>query len=524
KYVYDLERLTARFACGTANARDLLALKTSLLHASDVKAALQGRPGLLGELSEAIDPLSAAAETIEAAVVDEPPFTVREGGMIRDGYSAELDELKAGAKDAKVWIASLENIERERTGIKSLRVGFNKVFGYYIEVSNSFKDQVPDDYIRKQTLVNGERFITSEMKEKESIVLNAQAKINDLEYRLFTDLRQMVKDASALLQKTGSALSSADVLCSFAESSVKLNYVRPEVNVGDEIVIRKGRHPVIEQTIRDGVFVSNDLYLNGSDASMLLITGPNMAGKSTYMRQLALIVLMAQAGCFVPAESAKIGLCDRIYTRIGASDNIAMGQSTFFVEMSELAYILNTATSRSLVILDEIGRGTSTYDGLSIAWATVEELTREKRRVRTLFATHYHELTVLADRIKGVKNLNVDVSETGGNIVFLHKIVEGSASRSYGIHVAKLAGVPARVLEAASGKLEELESGAPMQSLPAPSGKGKRREKPQEEDQLSLFTPVDSELANMVRNLDLMNITPSKAIAVLEELQEKAKR
>ena len=296
------------------------------------------------------------------------------------------------------------------------------------------------------------------------------------------------------------------------------------MNGGDEIVIRKGRHPVIETTIKDGVFVSNDVYLDRSDASMLLITGPNMAGKSTYMRQLALIVLMAQAGCFVPADSAKIGLCDRIYTRIGASDNIAMGQSTFFVEMSELAYILNTATEKSLVILDEIGRGTSTYDGLSIAWATVERLTKPQRRVRTLFATHYHELTVLADTIKGVKNLNVDVSESGGNIVFLHKIVEGSASRSYGIHVAKLAGVPKEVLENAQAKLDSLEKGQPdAEPTPAPKSGKKHVEDPQDR-QLSLFTPVDSELANMVRNLDLMNITPSQAIGILEELQEKARQ
>lgn len=524
KYVYDLERLTARFACGTANARDLIALKTSLLHASDIKDALRGQAGLLGELSDAMDALPEIADEIERAIVDEPPFSVREGEMIRDGYSSELDDLKASSKDAKLWIASLENTEKERTGIKTLKVGFNKVFGYYIEVSNSFKDQVPDNYIRKQTLVNGERFITSEMKEMESIVLNAQAKINDLEYRLFTALRQKIQGVSDVLQKTGSAIAQTDVLCSFAESSVKLNYVKPEVTDGDEIVISKGRHPVIETTIRDGVFVSNDLYLNGSDASMLLITGPNMAGKSTYMRQLALIVLMAQAGCFVPAESARIGLCDRIYTRIGASDNIAMGQSTFFVEMSELAYILNTATEKSLVILDEIGRGTSTYDGLSIAWATVERLTKEKKRVRTLFATHYHELTALADTIKGVKNLNVDVSETGGNIVFLHKIVEGSASRSYGIHVAKLAGVPKEVLESAQAKLDSLESGEPSIAAPAEPAKPVKKKKEAPEAQLSLFTPVDSELANMVRNLDLMNITPSQAIGILEELQEKARQ
>ena len=525
KHIYDLERLTARFSTGTANARDLLALKTSLLHASQIKELLRDQQGLLGALSLKMDTLPDIASEIERAIVDEAPFSVREGGMIRPGYSAQLDELNDSARDAKVWIASLENSEKERTGIRTLKVGFNKVFGYYIEVSNSFRDQVPDNYIRKQTLVNGERFITSEMKEMESIVLNAQTKINDLEYRLFTELRQKIRDLAGLLQQTGSAIAQTDVLCSFAESSVKLNYVKPEIDTGDEIVIRKGRHPVIETTIRDGVFVSNDLYLDRRDASMLLITGPNMAGKSTYMRQLALIVLMAQAGCFVPAQSAKIGLCDRIYTRIGASDNLAMGQSTFFVEMSELAYILNTASEKSLVLLDEIGRGTSTYDGLSIAWATVERLTKPQNKVRTLFATHYHELTALAETISGVKNLNVDVSESGGDILFLHKIVEGSASRSYGIHVAKLAGVPSEVLDRAQAKLDSLESEQNrLAELPAEQGAAAENKAFAQDAQLCLFTPVDSELANMVRNLDLMNITPSQAIGILEELQEKARK
>ena len=522
RHIYDLERLTARMACGTANARDMLALKTSLIHLQDLKTTLQGRTGLLGELSASLDPMEDLREAIERAITDEPPFSVREGGLIKDGYSPELDQLKLSSKDARLWIANLENTERERTGIRTLKVGYNKVFGYYLEVSNSFKDQVPENYIRKQTLVGGERFITSEMKEMESIVLSAQTRINDLEYRLFTALRREVQDRSQALQKTGAAVAAIDVLCSFAESSVKLNYVKPEVNDGDEIVINKGRHPVIETNVRDGVFVSNDLYINRSDASMLLITGPNMAGKSTYMRQLALIVLMAQAGCFVPADRAVIGICDRIYTRIGASDNIAMGQSTFFVEMSELAYILNTASPKSLVILDEIGRGTSTYDGLSIAWATVERLTKKESRIRTLFATHYHELTALSETIKGVKNLNVDVAETGGNIVFLHKIVEGSASRSYGIHVAKLAGVPKEVLENAEIKLSHLEKKA---EAAAPLEPKAAEEKPEPtETQMSLFTPVDSEIANMIRNLDLMNITPSQAIGILEQLQEKTRR
>ncbi len=517
KAVYDLERLSARFSLGTANARDLIALRTSLTALPEIRSELlsTGDPLLL-TLADDIDPLQELADLIGTAIVEDPPFTVREGGLIRPGYSAELDGIKLASRDSRQWIASLEAVEKERTGIKNLKVGYNKVFGYYIEVSNSFKDQVPDNYIRKQTLVGGERFITPELKEAEGVVLNAQTKINELEYKLFTEIRLAVRDKTDALQKTSSAVSAADVLASFAESSVKLGYVRPVMSSGDEIVIRKGRHPVIEQSIRDGVFVSNDLYIDRSKASMLLITGPNMSGKSTYMRQLALIVLMAQAGCFVPAAEAKIGICDRIYTRIGASDNLAMGQSTFFVEMSELAYILNTATAKSLVILDEIGRGTSTYDGLSIAWAVVDYLSDPARRIRTLFATHYHELTALSESIKGVRNLNVDVAEQNGNIVFLHKIVEGSASRSYGIHVAKLAGVPKSVLSAAEEKLAELESSAVSAEVRQAVSSGS-------EVQLTLFSPKDSVLAQRVRDLDLMDIRPSEAIRILEELQEAAR-
>ncbi len=517
--VYDLERLCARMTLGTANARDMIALKTSLGMLPGIKADLEASgDALLRELSASVDPLEGIRDLIERAIVEDPPFIVREGGIIKPGYSEELDGIKLASQDSRQWIANLENLEKERTGIRTLKVGFNKVFGYYIEVSNSFKDQVPDNYIRKQTLVGGERYITPELKEAEGIVLNAQSKINDLEYRLFTEIRMAVKDKTAALQRTSSALAEADVLASFAESSVKLGYVKPEITEGDEIIIKKGRHPVIEQTMQDGVFVSNDVYLDRGDSSMLLITGPNMAGKSTYMRQLALIVLMAQAGCFVPADSARIGICDRIYTRIGASDNLAMGQSTFFVEMSELAYILNTAGPRSLVILDEIGRGTSTYDGLSIAWAVVEYLTDPAHRIRTLFATHYHELTPLSETVPGVKNLNVDVAEENGNIVFLHKIVSGSASRSYGIHVAKLAGVPTSVLRSAEDKLAALEAPGSVKLSAGPAQNGGA----QPEEQLSLFSPKDSVLANMVRNLDLMNITPSQAIRALEELKEAA--
>lgn len=457
--IYDLERILARVSLGTANPRDLIALKVSLSVLPEIKDCLASCDNkLLSELNLKINALEDLYIEIENAIIDEPPFSIKEGGIIKRGYNEELDSIYDSAKDCREWIAKLENIERERTGIKQIKVGYNKVFGYYIEISKGFKGEIPENYIRKQTLVNGERYITPEMKEKESIVLNAQSKINDLEYRLFDNLRLRIKNLSDVLQCTANAIAEVDVLCSFADKSSKLNYTKPEIDDGDIIDIKNGRHPVIENSIENGAFIPNDVYLDRSKSSLLLITGPNMAGKSTYMRQLALIILMAQAGCFVPADYAHIGICDRIYTRIGASDNIAMGQSTFYVEMSELAYILNTATQKSLVILDEIGRGTSTYDGLSIAWAVIERLTVPDFKIRTLFATHYHELTKLENAVDGIKNLNVEVSEKDGTILFLHKIIEGSASRSYGIHVAKLAGVPADVLMSASKKLSELEN------------------------------------------------------------------
>ncbi len=520
KGIYDLERLSARIACGTANGRDLVALKSSIRAIPDIKAELSDTEDtLLKALNEQINSLENLYEAIDSSIVEDPPFTIKEGDLIRNGYSKDLDDLKDSIKDGRLWIASLEGKERERTGIKNLKVGYNRVFGYYIEISKSNFDLVPNDYIRKQTLVNCERFITPELKEIESVVLNAESKINEMEYQLFTQIRHEISLQIPTIQSTSAALSSVDVLSAFAESSSKLGYVKPLITSGDKIVIKKGRHAVIERTIKDGVYVSNDLYIDRDAASMLLITGPNMSGKSTYMRQLALIVLMAQAGCFVPAESAEIGICDRIYTRIGASDNIAQGQSTFFVEMTELAYILNTSSEKSLVILDEIGRGTSTYDGLSIAWAVCEHLTRPGKSVRTLFATHYHELTVLEDTLPGVKNLNVEVTENNGTILFLHKIVEGSASRSYGIHVARLAGVPDSLLFSAERKLEELEnfnnadvSSQPISSLTADS-----------EAQLSIFSPTDYMLAEKIKALDLMNVTPSQAIQILEQLQNTAK-
>jgi len=528
KGIYDLERLSGRVSCGNANARDMIALRNSIAWLPEIRGALLGiGDPLLERLAGDISEMRELHSSIERAIVEDPPFLIREGGLIKPGYSEELDTLKASIADGQQWIANLESAERERTGIKNLRVSYNKVFGYYIEVSNSFKDKVPENYIRKQTLVNGERFITPEMKEVESVVLNAETKINQLEYNLFQKLRAEVETYIPAIQKTSAAISSIDVLRAFAEAGEKHGYVKPVVTDGDVIRIEKGRHPVIETMTDGGMFVSNDVYLDRAKQSLLLITGPNMSGKSTYMRQTALIVLMAQAGCFVPADSAEIGIVDRIYTRIGASDNLAQGQSTFFVEMSELAYILNTCTEKSLVILDEIGRGTSTYDGLSIAYAAAEYLCVEKKQVRTLFATHYHELTTAGEELPGLSNLNVDVQEKDGNIVFLHKIAPGSASRSYGIHVAKLAGVPERVLETARLKLEELEGASKAENRPVERRKTDSGEtdRPDEKNaQISFFDFAPNPVAERLRALNLMEITPSKAFEILQELQDAAKR
>lgn len=515
RHVYDLERLSGRIAAGSANARDLVALRDSLFHLPSIREELAGEADpLLGRLAASIDPLTDVHDAITAAIAEEPPFTVLDGGLIRAGYSRALDDLKESIRDGRQWIAALEGEERQRTGIRNLKVGFNKVFGYYIEVTRSNYDSVPENYIRKQTLVNCERFITPELKEVESLVLNAETKINQLEYELFQELRESIQACIGRIQETAQSLSALDVLLSFAEAAQRHHYCRPTVDGSERILIEKGRHPVLEQSGREPVFVPNDIYMDRDDACVLLITGPNMAGKSTYMRQTALLVLMAQIGSFVPADEARIGLVDRIYTRIGASDNLSQGQSTFYVEMSELANILNTATGRSLVLLDEIGRGTSTYDGLSIAWAAVDSLCSPERRVRTLFATHYHELTVLEDQMPGVVNLNVDVQETGGSIVFLHKIVPGSTSRSYGIHVAKLAGVPGPVLRYAERKLLELEeAGRERRSMPA-------------EEQLSVFSVPREEdpMRRRIRAIDLMEITPARAIALLEELKNDAEK
>ena len=526
KRIYDIERLAGRIACGSANGKDLIALRNSIFVVPDIKNELLGcRSVLLDEMMAKLPELSELYRLIDRAITEDPPFTIKEGGIIQEGYSGQLDELKLSIRDAQKWIAGLEASERERTGIKNLKVGFNKVFGYFLEVTKSYYDQIPENYIRKQTLVNCERFITPELKETEGLVLNAETKINQLEYELFCEVRNTVKQSIPQLQQTAHTIADLDALVSFAEASAKLGYVKPLITDDREIRIQGGRHPVIEQTVKDGIFVSNDLYLNGKDTSLLLITGPNMAGKSTYMRQTALIVLMAQAGCFVPCEEAKIGVVDRIFTRIGASDNLAQGQSTFYVEMSELSYILASATDRSLVLLDEIGRGTSTYDGLSIAWAAASYLCTPGRQIRTLFATHYHELTALENELPGLRNLNVDVAEVNGDILFLHKIVPGSASRSYGIHVAKLAGVPGSVLRMAESKLAELECGEESRTTISSGMKTKTEtEEAAAPVQLSLFSQEENAAIERLKTIDLMEITPSQAIAVLEELQELARK
>ena len=530
--VYDFERLIGRIACGNANGRDMIALRNSIAVLPELKSDLGlMQSAALRKLCDMIDCLTDVYDVIDRAICEDPPFTIKEGGLIKEGFSEELDHLNFSIQDGKEWISNLENTERERTGIKNLKVGYNRVFGYYLEITKSYFDLIPENYIRKQTLANAERFITPELKEMENLVLNAQTKINQLEYELFVGVREEIQRYMETIQQTSAAVAELDVLSAFAQVSEKLGYVKPVVDTSMELEIVKGRHPVIEQMVSDGLFVSNDTYLNDRDASLLLITGPNMAGKSTYMRQTALIVLMAQAGCFVPCAQAHIGVCDRIFTRIGASDNLAQGQSTFFVEMSELSYILNNARARSLIILDEIGRGTSTYDGLSIAWAACEYLCNDHTHIRTLFATHYHELTVLEGQLPGVRNLNVDVTEVGGNIVFLHKIVEGSANRSYGIHVAKLAGIPKTLLENAQEKLAELEGSATSAAGTArvsrgadPSGTEGREDRAktpacEEESQLSMFSFAPNPVIEKLRALNLMEITPSKAFAILEELK-----
>ena len=514
----DLERLTNRVLGGIATPRDLVGIRRALEAVREAKSRIQeagkqgseeGATSCVLRLASSLDPCEDVISLIHSAVVDDPPASLSAGGVIRPGFSEELDGLLRSVREAREWLASLERREQERTGIKNLKVGYNKVFGYYIEVTKSNLHAVPADYVRKQTLVNAERFITPELKEVEARILNAEERQAEVEARLFREVCQRVAARAHALLGTARAVARIDVAAALAEVAVRNRYVRPELTEEVVLEIVGGRHPVVEQTLQEEPFVPNDLHLN-EEARILIITGPNMAGKSVYLRQNALIVLMAQMGSFVPAERARIGLVDRIFTRIGAQDEVAAGQSTFMVEMVETANILNNATPRSLLILDEIGRGTSTYDGISIAWAVVEYLhNHPERRARTLFATHYHELTELAERLPGVRNVNLAVKEEEGRVIFLHKVVPGGADRSYGIHVAQLAGVPRPVINRAQELLEGLESGKFRPGTPAP-----------EPYQPVLFAdehPVVEEL----RRLDISQMTPLEAINKLYELQRK---
>ena len=520
RQVQDLERLNSRISLGVANPRDLVGLRESLGRLPKIldRVSVLGAD-MLQDICRHIDPMEDVVGLLDRALHDEPPVTVREGGIFRDGYSAELDELKAASRDGKRWIAALEAKERERTRIASLKVRYNKVFGYYIEVTRTNLASVPPDYDRKQTLANAERFTTPALKEYEQKVVGAEERAQNLEYDLFQRLRAQVAEQSLRIRTTAQSVARLDVLACLAEVAVRNNYTRPEITATDELVVWEGRHPVVEQMPLEERFVPNDAYMDGKNNRMVIITGPNMAGKSTYMRQLALIVLMAQMGGFVPAASARVGLVDRIFTRVGAMDNLVRGQSTFMVEMKEAAQILEKATPRSLILLDEVGRGTSTFDGVSIAWA-IAEFIDQQVQARTLFATHYHELAELASLYPTIKNCQVSVKEWGDNILFLRKVVEGSSSHSYGIQVARLAGVPPRVIQRAREILQNLESGQrddAGQPRLAPARKARRQP---EEEQPSLF-PASHPITEDILRLNLPEMTPLEALNRLQELQDR---
>ena len=518
KKVYDMERLAGRIAYGNANGRDMISLKNSIKQLPEVKKVLSNcNSPLLKELFENLDELTDIYELIEEAIVDEPPMTVKEGGLIKIGYNEEIDHLKEATTQGKTWILELEAKEREATGIKGLKVGFNRVFGYYLEVTKSNMDMVPDRYIRKQTLTNGERYITEELKNLENQILGAEEKVINLEYNAFVEIREDIESKIRRIQKSAEVIATLDVLCSLATVAEDMNYVEPMVDNSGVIDIKDGRHPVIEKMLPSGSFVQNDTYLDKQDSRLAIITGPNMAGKSTYMRQVALTTLMAQVGSFVPASYARIGVVDKIFTRVGASDDLSMGQSTFMVEMMEVATILKNATANSLVILDEIGRGTSTYDGLSIAWAVAEYIAeKEKCGAKTLFATHYHELTELEDRLEGIKNYSIAVKEKGEDIIFLRKIVKGGTDESYGVHVARLAGVPKDVTKRANEILRSLERKNII------NGKEiEKKNKNQVEGQLDMGNYKLAEIATEIDKIDLNTLTPIDALNTLVKIKEK---
>ena len=532
--VYDLERLMGRISCRTANPRDLLAFKNSLAMLPYIKSLLgEFSSALLKKIYEDLDVLSDLYDLIDRSIDEEPPITIREGNIIKDGYSEEADRFRKAKTEGKSWLADLEAEEKEKTGIKNLKIKFNKVFGYYFEVTNSFKEMVPDYFIRKQTLTNAERYTTDRLKELEDIIMGAEDRLSTLEYELFCQVRDQIAGQVVRIQSTAKAIAGIDVFTSLSTVSMRNNYVKPKINEKGIIQIKNGRHPVVERMMKDELFVANDTYLDNGKNRVSVITGPNMAGKSTYMRQTALIVLMAQIGCFVPADEANIGICDRIFTRVGASDDLASGQSTFMVEMTEVANILRNATRRSLLILDEIGRGTSTFDGLAIAWAVIEHISNTRLLgAKTLFATHYHELTELEGAIAGVVNYCIAVKEQGDNIVFLRKIVRGGADKSYGIQVAKLAGVPESVIARAKELVEELSDAditsqaREIAKLNSNITQRKAVAKPDEVDlnQLSIFDTVkDDDIIRELKELELSTMTPIDALNTLYRLQTKLK-
>ena len=518
KKVYDIERLAGKMAYGNANARDMVTLKNSLFKLPEVKQILKNcKSDLLKGLYEKLDELQDIYQLIEKSIVEDPPMTIKDGGIIKLGYDEEIDKLKTAQTEGKTWLVQLEAEEKEKTGIKNLKIGFNKVFGYFIEVTKSYLDQVPDRFIRKQTLTNAERYITEDLKNLENQILGAEEKVINLEYNAFVEIREEISKNVTRLQTTSEVISSLDVLTSFAQVAEDFNYCMPVVDSSGTIDIKNGRHPVIEKILGEGVFVENDTFLDKGDNRLSIITDPNMAGKSTYMRQVALITLMAQCGSFVPAESANIGVVDKIFTRVGASDDLSMGQSTFMVEMMEVATILKEATPNSLVILDEIGRGTSTYDGLSIAWAVAEYIAdKEKCGAKTLFATHYHELTELEEKLEGVKNYNIAVKEKGEDIIFLRKIIPGGTDESYGIHVARLAGVPKAVTQ----KADEILRGLERKNILT----GKKQEsKKAVEGQFDMFNYKLAEIAHEIDKVNLNELTPIDALNTLVRIKEKMK-
>ncbi len=518
KKVYDIERLAGKISYGTANARDLISLKNSVSQLPALKEVLSdSKSEMLRNLYEGLDTLQDVYKLIDSAIVEDPPMSVKDGGIIKKGYDEVIDELIDATTNGKRWLIDLENKEKQETGIKNLKIGYNKIFGYYIEVSKSFVKMAPERYIRKQTLTTGERYITEELKNLENQIIGAQEKVVVLEYDAFAKVRSEIEESAKRLQLAATTVAKIDVLSSFAKVAEEMNYTRPNVDTGSIINIKNGRHPVIEKILPAGAFVENDSYLDEDENRLAIITGPNMAGKSTYMRQVALITLMAQIGSFVPAEEANIGVVDKIFTRVGASDDLSMGESTFMVEMMEVASILNNATNKSLVILDEIGRGTSTYDGLSIAWAVAEYiLDKNVCGAKTLFATHYHELVGLEEKLPGIKNYHIAVKEKGEDVIFLRKILAGGTDESYGVHVAKLAGVPKAVTKRANEILRALERKSIFKE-----GAVAKEEKAKNEGQLDMYNYKLAEIAHELDQIKLEEVTPIDALNILSKIKEK---